>query len=136
MTGDRIRKAGGRVLSPEMREVVLMKIYCMSDIHGCIAELEYALSLVEEQLSKPDTRLVLLGDYVHGPDSYAVLDKIISLQNKCVSGADGEAHYYIDGTVDVSGRLPVLMVDTEKDLYYRVTESGNWLILPYGEENS
>ena len=113
-----------------------MKIYCMSDIHGCIAEFEYALSLVEEQLSKPDTRLVLLGDYVHGPDSYAVLDKIISLQNKCVSGADWEAHYYIDGTVDVSGRLPVLMVDTEKDLYYRVTESGNWLILPYGEENS
>lgn len=32
-----------------------MKIYCMSDIHGCIAEFEYALSLVEEQLSKPDT---------------------------------------------------------------------------------
>ncbi len=59
MTGDRIRKAGGRVLSPEMREVVLMKIYCMSDIHGCIAEFEYALSLVEEQLSKPDTRLVV-----------------------------------------------------------------------------
>ncbi len=36
-----------------------MKIYCMSDIHGCIAEFEYALSLVEEQLSKPDTRLVV-----------------------------------------------------------------------------
>lgn len=59
-----------------------MKIYCMSDIHGCIAEFEYALSLIDEQLNRPDTRLLLLGDYVHGPDSYAVLDKIISLQNK------------------------------------------------------
>ena len=108
-------------------------IYAMSDIHGCLDAFEYALSLVD---FSGDSKLILLGDYVHGPDSYAVLDKIISLQNKCVSGADGEAHYYIDGTVDVSGRLPVLMVDTEKDLYYRVTESGNWLILPYGEENS
>lgn len=224
-----------------------MIIYCMSDIHGCIAEFEYALSLIDGQMNSPDTRLVLLGDYVHGPDSYAVLDKIISLQNKwgcdkvialmgnhedmvcdgrwrieqddedseakedeyiawmqnlpryytegntifvhagideeaedlwewgtddytftekypaqtgkfygdwkIVAGHvgtmvisddpwfhdiyyDGEAHYYIDGTVDVSGRLPVLMVDTEKDLYYRVTETGNWLILPYDEENA
>lgn len=48
---------------------------------------------------------------------------------------DGESHYYIDGTVNDSGILPVLMVDTEKDMYYRVTESGNWLILPYDEEN-
>lgn len=49
---------------------------------------------------------------------------------------DGESHYYIDGTVNDSGILPVLMVDTEKDMYYRVTESGNWLILPYDEENA
>ena len=59
-----------------------MKIYCMSDIHGCIAEFEYALSLIDGQMNSPGTRLVLLGDYVHGPDSYAVLDQIISLQNK------------------------------------------------------
>jgi len=26
------------------------------------------------------------------------------------------------------------MVDTETDKYYQVTESGNWLILPYEEE--
>lgn len=48
---------------------------------------------------------------------------------------DGASHYYIDGTVWKSGRIPVLMVDTEKDTYYRVTEAGNWLILPYDEEN-
>ena len=59
-----------------------MNIYCMSDIHGCIGEFEYALSLVEEQLGRADAKLLLLGDYVHGPDSYAVLDKIIDLQNE------------------------------------------------------
>lgn len=48
---------------------------------------------------------------------------------------DGESHYYIDGTVLDSGVIPVLMVDTDTDKYYRVTETGNWLILPYDEEN-
>lgn len=48
---------------------------------------------------------------------------------------DGESHYYIDGTVLDSGVIPVLMVDTETDKYYRVKETGNWIILPYDEEN-
>lgn len=48
---------------------------------------------------------------------------------------DGESHYYIDGTVLDSGVIPVLMVDTDTDKYYRLTETGNWLILPYDEEN-
>lgn len=47
---------------------------------------------------------------------------------------DGESHYYIDGTVLVSRVIPVLKVDTETNRYYRVTESGDWLILPYDEE--
>ena len=204
-----------------------MKIYCMSDIHGCLVEFEEALSVVIDQLDKPDTMLCLLGDYVHGgTDSYGVLDKIMNLQHhygsdkvvalmgngaddkylhwmenlpryytygktifvhagidedagdlwewgtgedmfiskypvetgkiegldmKVVAGHvgtaeiagnpwfhdifyDGESHYFIDGTVLQSGRIPVLMVDTETDKYYQVTESGNWLILPYEEE--
>lgn len=223
-----------------------MKIYCMSDIHGCLAEFEQALSLVTEQLEKDDVMLLLLGDYIHGgPDNKGVLDKIMNLQYtygtdkvvallgnheefvlmgdssidhmrktfeedddedkyiqwmenlpryytegntifvhagideeasdlwewgtseeifiwkypaetgkiegldmKVVAGHvgtaeisgdprfhdiyyDGESHYYIDGTVLDSGIIPVLMVDTETDRYYRVTESGNWLIIPY-----
>ena len=56
----------------------------------------------------------------------AILDIMTSI--------DGESHYYIDGTVLKSGRIPVLKVDTETDRYYRVTESGDWLILPYEEE--
>lgn len=37
---------------------------------------------------------------------------------------DGQSHYYIDGTVSVSRRIPLLMVDTAKDKYYQVTEEG------------
>ena len=48
---------------------------------------------------------------------------------------DGASHYYIDGTVLESGVIPILKVDTEKNKYYRVTETGDWLILPYEEEN-
>lgn len=229
-----------------------MKIYCMSDIHGYLTEFEQALSLVERHLKKPETMLILLGDYIHGgKDNYGVLDKIMNLQKqygsekvlalignheefvligessieymvkplhehfiekevdnkyilwmkhlpryhteentifvhagidedagefwewatgedmfvnkypaetgrieglnkKVVAGHiatsiisgdsmfhdiyyDGESHYYIDGTVCESGEIPVLMVDTDTDKYYRVTESGNWLILPYEE---
>ena len=231
-----------------------MKIYCMSDIHGFLAEFEEALSLVIEHLEEPDTKLCLMGDYIHGgADNYGVLDKIISLQNrygedkiivllgnheefvltgyssinsmsmiedneyddgddqddkyicwlenlpryytegntifvhagidedagdmwewgtsdeifvskypaetgkieglemKVVAGHvgtaeisgdsrfhdiyyDGESHYYIDGTVIDSGVIPVLLVDTEEDKYYQVTEGGNYLVFPYDEE--
>lgn len=231
-----------------------MRIYCMSDIHGCLAEFEQSLSLVMEHLQEENTMLILLGDYVHGGENNrGVLDKIMKLQReygsdkviallgnhddwvvdgtstidfmiagrdryrvddgsddkyihwmsnlpthyvegntifvhagideeagdlwewstsdetftfkypadvgkitgldmKVVAGHvgtaeisgdpryhdiyyDGESHYYIDGTVLDSGMIPVLMVDTEEDKYYRVTESGTWLILPYEEEN-
>ena len=220
-------------------------IYAMSDIHGCLDAFEYALSLVD---FSGDNKLILLGDYIHGPDSYGVLKKIIQLQNKygsdkviallgnheemaCdgrwpmggnghadtyahpeddrylmwmrtlpryyaegntifvhagieeeaedlwewgtddftftekypaqtgrfyggrkivaghigtaeISGNprfhdiyfDGESHYYIDGTVLESGRIPVLKIDTENNRYYRVTETGARLILPYDED--
>jgi len=47
---------------------------------------------------------------------------------------DGESHYYIDSTVLDSGFLNVLMVDTDTDKYYRITENGPMPILPYDEE--
>ena len=57
-----------------------MRIYCLSDIHGCLAEFEEALSLIMEHLEEPDTMFCLLGDYIHGgADSYKVLDKIVNL---------------------------------------------------------
>ena len=231
-----------------------MKIYCISDVHGFLAEFEEALSLVIEHLEEPDTKLCLMGDYIHGgADNYGVLDKIISLQNrygedkiivllgnheefvltgyssinsmsmiedneyddgddqddkyicwlenlpryytegntifvhagidedagdmwewgtsdeifvskypaetgkieglemKVVAGHvgtaeisgdprfhdiyyDGASHYYIDGTVMDSGIIPVLLVDTDENKYYQVTEGGNYLVFPYDEE--
>lgn len=221
-------------------------IYAMSDIHGCLDAFEYALSLVD---FSGYNKLILLGDYIHGPDDYGVLNKIMQLQNKygsdkvialcgnhedmacdgrwpiggnagenaCaheeddvkymmwmqnlpryyvegntifvhagieeeaedlwewgtddytftekypvrtgrfyndmkivaghigtaeISGNpsfhdiyfDGESHYYIDGTVLESGIIPVIKVDTENNKYYCVTDTGEWLIFPYDEE--
>lgn len=228
-----------------------MKVYAISDIHGYLQEFEEALSKVD---LSGDNILILLGDYIHGPDSYGVMDRIIKLQEDCgshkviallgnheeqaldgtwrigearfgvsnelddskddkylawmsklplyhvagnaifvhagideeaaaegywelgtnehyytrkfpaetgkiqnfnmkivaghvgtynVSGNpnyydiyfDGGSHYYIDGTVQKSGEIPVLMYDTARDKFYRVTDSGPWIILPYDEEN-
>ena len=228
-----------------------MKIYAISDIHGYLPEFETALSKID--LSS-DNKLILLGDYIHGPDSYGVLNKIMRLQKqygtdkvialrgnheemaldgswpigenrfgfaqenyninddiylswfstlpyyytvgntifvhagideeyaslglweeftdqktfvgkfpaetgkidnfnmKIIAGHigtnkisgnphyhdiyfDGGNHYYIDGTVQKSGAIPLLMYDGEKDKYYRITDSGEWLILPYNQEN-
>ena len=231
-----------------------MKIYCISDIHGFLAEFEEALVLVLDHLDEPDTKLCLLGDYIHGGnDNYRVLDKIISLQGKygsdkviallgnheefvltgystvnnmniiedeeygtddgsddkyiswfeslpryytegntifvhagieedagdmwewatgddifvgkypaetgkiegldmkVVAGHigtceiaddpgfhdiyyDGESHYYIDGTVIDGGYIPVLLVDTDEEKYYQVTENGNNIVFPYDDD--
>ncbi len=219
-----------------------MIIYAMGDIHGCLKEFEESLALVD---LSGDNVLVLLGDYIHGPDSYGVLNRITQLQKEfgkekivalignheemaldgswpieddqlegnhhntqfylnwmkslpryyktgnqifvhagideeagelweimtddsiftakypaqtgsfykdiiaghiateIISGTpgyddiyfDGKSHYYIDGNVLDYGSIPVIMVDTETNKYYRVTQSGNWLILPFDEEN-
>ena len=59
-----------------------MKIYAMSDIHGCSEEFDCALSFVLPHLNEPDTMLILLGDYINGYDSYGVLKRIVSLQKQ------------------------------------------------------
>lgn len=232
-----------------------MRIYALSDIHGCLTALNEALARFEDELERPDTKLVFLGDYMHGgEDNRGVMDRIMALQRrygphrviallgnhdawvvagtctidrlrvdrsesgydtrdgderyvdwlsslprvhaegntifvhagideelaasglwewtdeetyiykfppatgiidgfdqKIVAGHvstaevarnrqwrdiyyDGGSHYYIDGSVLLTGQLNVLMVDTDTDKYYRVTDNGIWLILPYDEE--
>ena len=60
-----------------------MKIYAMSDIHGCLEAFYEALVPVLEHLDEPDVKLVLLGDNIHGGEnSREVIKKIISLQRK------------------------------------------------------
>lgn len=62
-----------------------MIIYCMSDIHGCLAEFDDALSLVLDDIEQGKAKLVLLGDYIHGgPDNRGVLDRIMSSGNVSV----------------------------------------------------
>ena len=58
-----------------------MKIYAMSDIHGCLDAFLDALTLVP--LDEKDVKLILLGDYIHGGyDSYGVVEKIMELKKK------------------------------------------------------
>ncbi|MDE6005075.1 MAG: serine/threonine protein phosphatase [Oscillospiraceae bacterium] len=58
-----------------------MICYAISDIHGSISAFEEALELVLDKLENPDTKLILLGDYIYGyEDNYAVLEKIMTLQ--------------------------------------------------------
>ena len=58
-------------------------IYSMSDTHGFLKEFEEALDLVLIHLKEENSKLVLLGDYVHGGTRGSkVLDKIMSLQQK------------------------------------------------------
>lgn len=47
---------------------------------------------------------------------------------------DGQSHYYIDGTVVISGKIPVIAVDTKNDEYYSVTDSGLRIVETYREE--
>ena len=46
---------------------------------------------------------------------------------------DGKNHIYIDGDVLSTGVIPVLMVDTDTDSYYRITDGGSWPLTEYGE---
>lgn len=218
-----------------------MIIYCLSDIHGYYLPFEKALKLIIDKLDKHNTKLILLGDYIHGGgEEDKVLDKIMDLQSKygkekviallgnheasvcegmssinmCkiyddndkyikwmmslpryytidktifvhagideeaedmwkygtadyiftgkypaklgefyedykivaghigtaeISGDsnfhkifyDGKSHYYIDSTIQDSGFLNILKVDTEKQKYYEVTEKGEVEIMPY-----
>ena len=57
-----------------------MKIFAIGDIHGHIDELNEALDLID--LDDTETKLVFLGDYIHGHDSYAVLDRVMDLQTR------------------------------------------------------
>lgn len=44
---------------------------------------------------------------------------------------DGKSHYFIDGTVLDSGEIPIIAVDTQRNKYYSVTNSGLWPVERY-----
>ena len=70
--------AGGPSIPPRER------VYAIGDIHGCRAELNALLSLIEaDDAARPAaaTTLVFLGDFVdRGPHSAQVIDRLIALK--------------------------------------------------------
>lgn len=58
-----------------------IKIYSMSDIHGCLEPFKASLSTID--LDARDSKLVLLGDYCdRGPDSLGVFRTVMGLQER------------------------------------------------------
>lgn len=56
------------------------KIFCVSDIHGHLTQLEEALGRIRTKAAEGD-RLIFLGDYIdNGPDSGGVLRRLFELQ--------------------------------------------------------
>lgn len=59
------------------------RIYAVGDVHGCLAELDRVLAMIEDDdAHRPaaETMLIFLGDLVdRGPDSAGVLDRLLTL---------------------------------------------------------
>lgn len=96
-------------------------IYAMSDIHGCCDAFEHALSLVD---FSSDNKLILLGDYVHGPDDYGVLNKIMQLQkeygsDKVIALLGNHEEMACDG------RLPI---GANEDVCERIEDDSRYLL--------
>ena len=62
-----------------------LRIYAVGDIHGCLAELDSLLAMIDADLDQhpvPLHKLIFLGDYVdRGPQNRAVVERLIELQN-------------------------------------------------------
>lgn len=96
-----------------------MKIFAMSDIHGCPEAFEAALELVD---LSGDNLLILCGDYVHGYDSYQVLDRIMGLQEtygreKVVALLGNHEEMVMDGSWAITEREEIECDEAREDRY-------------------
>ncbi len=96
-----------------------MKIFAMSDIHGSPLEFEAALELVD---LSGDNMLILCGDYVHGYDSYTVLDRIIGLQNeygsdKVIALMGNHEEMVMNGMWPITEREDIEQDEAREDAY-------------------
>ena len=58
-----------------------MSLIAIGDIHGCAKTLEVLLDRLQPA---PEDHLVFIGDYIdRGPDSKAVIDRLLTLRNEC-----------------------------------------------------
>lgn len=98
-----------------------MKIFAMSDIHGSPIEFEKALEFVN---LSGDNILILCGDYVHGYDSYTVLDRIIGLQekygsNKVIALMGNHEEMVMNGMWNITEREKIEYDKVREDRYIR-----------------
>ena len=80
-----------------------MALYAIGDVHGCAATLDALLGALAQdaggELSADDT-LVFVGDYVdRGPDSPAVIDRMLALEAESEAGL-GPACVFLRGNHD------------------------------------
>lgn len=89
-----------------------MKIYVIPDIHGMLEELKQAISLFQDDLNDADTKLVFLGDYIHGgKDSIGVVDYIMGLQEvygteKIIALLGNHEEFVLDGYSSLEEMVP------------------------------
>jgi serine/threonine protein phosphatase 1 len=73
-----------------------MGLIAIGDVHGCTQSLN---KLLEQLAPAPDDHLVFIGDYVdRGPDSKAVIERLLNLQNthKCTFLRGNHEAYMLD----------------------------------------
>ena len=129
-----------------------MKKWCYMVIQLFVKDVIFVPAGIDEEAAAEGYWELGTSDYIYTGKYPAEVGKIDNFPIKIVAGHvgtydiagddnyhdiffDSENHYYIDGTVKISGEIQVLMYDTDKDKFYRVTDSGECLILPYNEEN-
>jgi serine/threonine protein phosphatase 1 len=97
-----------------------MSIFAIGDIHGCLTALDTLLTRVPVQ---PDDTLITLGDYIdRGPDTRAVLDRLIEL---------GSTHHL----VALRGNHDQMMLSARSSLRAREdwqANGGDMTLLSYG----
>ena len=80
-----------------------MALYAIGDVHGCPRTLDALLSQLDDDAGGalgPDDTLVFVGDYIdRGPDSAAVLDRMLELEAASDQGA-GPRGVFLRGNHD------------------------------------
>ena len=72
-----------------------MLLYAIGDIHGCLAELEAMLAVIDEDRGEEPAKIITIGDYVdRGPDSRGVIHLLDKRRHEQPVNVE---HIYITG---------------------------------------
>ena len=93
-----LRRRAGRIPKPRLPDG--LRIYAVSDIHGCANLLAKVFAAVDLHLSRAEpvrALHVFLGDYIdRGPDSCQTIDMLIdrSRRHECIFLKGNHEHFY------------------------------------------